>query len=539
MVSTFINNLRLEEMTPGEKDNTWGDITNRNLELIAQSLGIGRLTMLTTDAVFEMPDADKTANGAELRSLYLVIDANPPLTTPGSVTIDPNIISKAWIIKNDTAQTLTIRQGTGTSVDIPSAETKIVVTDGGGPPANVIGIDVGGGAGLQNIVDIDGGVDINGKDIITEVRYSTNGTPYANLTSNVSGALSIVANAGNDTTLTSAALRLRVGTSGTSNLIIDSAGDVAIGGAEALDLGATKNLSIVGNASGGGAAVVLVSSTETVEDTKNKYISSIEGSFVIGRLDDDATAPINQLIINNDGNVYIGLGGNLTVQATTGSTPTGGIINGRGVNAGSYTVGSPGATEIGSIYVQDSATIKDTFTLSATNGLRVYGSNGGLQPPTYINATDRDAIDPVRSGEIVNISGVLWVNTTGTTGAGNWERIVTTASRSGVQAWVNLDGTPNVGNRIISQFNVASVTDDEPTTNGLYTINFTNPISEDAICIATTMNDTNTIFPWVNVNMISPTQAQISVVAIFPIAPLGGPGPANCAQVYVSFIGNS
>ena len=802
MVSEFINNLRLEEMAPGEKENSWGTITNKNLELIAKALGIGTLSMaLDADTTFTMPNADASGEGDELRSLYLVINATTALTDTRVVTIAPDIISKTWIIKNNTTQTLRIKQGigAGTAVDILASTAKIVVTDGAGPPANVIEVDVTG-AGLQNIVDMDGGVDINGKGPITTVKYSTNGTPYATLTSNVTGALSIIANAGDDTTAAGAALRLRVGNNGTSNLIIDSAGDVTIGG-DPLDLGGTKNLSIVGNASGGGAAVVLVSPTETVEDAKNKYISSIGGSFVIGRLDEDATGAVNQLVINNDGNVTIGifpplsitdrgrtlrvdsptggtlvltdtnaittteptrnkyisskdgslvlgrseisgaspidqfiidntgnagiggdplaipnagktlriaddgggalvltdsnagtvdvrnkfitsesgslifgrldetgtaatnqltinnsgsisadgnaqfggtlvvdgnvqfdgtlvvdgnvgvgddplaiatigrtlrvvsttggalvltdsnssttteptrnkyiaskdgslvlgrseisgtspidqfvidndgnvsigLGGNLTVQATTGSSPTGGIINGRGVNAGSYTVGSPGATEIGSIYIQESATIKDTFTLSATNGLRVYGSNGGLQPPTYITASDRDAIDPVRAGEIINIGGILWVNLNGTAGAGNWAEILTSASPptvpSPVVAWVNIDGSTTAPELIIDEFNVASVV--RVGDQGKYTITFTTPISEKSICIANAHISPNPVgsdfvYPWVGVNMVSSNTAVVTVVGILPDYAYIGPTDFTNLDLSVSFIG--
>ena len=37
MASTYVNDLRLEEITTGEQAGTWGDTTNRNLELIAEA----------------------------------------------------------------------------------------------------------------------------------------------------------------------------------------------------------------------------------------------------------------------------------------------------------------------------------------------------------------------------------------------------------------------------------------------------------------------------------------------------------------------
>ena len=36
MASTYVNNLRLEEIGSGEQSGTWGDTTNTNLELIGQ-----------------------------------------------------------------------------------------------------------------------------------------------------------------------------------------------------------------------------------------------------------------------------------------------------------------------------------------------------------------------------------------------------------------------------------------------------------------------------------------------------------------------
>ena len=41
MASTYVNDLRLEEITTGEQAGTWGDTTNRNLELIAEAFGFG------------------------------------------------------------------------------------------------------------------------------------------------------------------------------------------------------------------------------------------------------------------------------------------------------------------------------------------------------------------------------------------------------------------------------------------------------------------------------------------------------------------
>ena len=41
MASTFVNDLRLEEMATGENSGTWGTKTNDNLKLIGEALGFG------------------------------------------------------------------------------------------------------------------------------------------------------------------------------------------------------------------------------------------------------------------------------------------------------------------------------------------------------------------------------------------------------------------------------------------------------------------------------------------------------------------
>ena len=41
MASTYVNNLRLNEMATGDGSGTWGTTTNTNLELIGEAFGSG------------------------------------------------------------------------------------------------------------------------------------------------------------------------------------------------------------------------------------------------------------------------------------------------------------------------------------------------------------------------------------------------------------------------------------------------------------------------------------------------------------------
>ena len=135
MASSYVNNLRLEEMATGEKSGTWGTITNTNLELIGQAFGYGTETIGDADTTITMADA--TADG--VRALYLKITSSADLTTTRVITLAPNTVSKVWIIENATtgSQSITISQGSGANVTIGTGATKLIYTDGAGAGAAV------------------------------------------------------------------------------------------------------------------------------------------------------------------------------------------------------------------------------------------------------------------------------------------------------------------------------------------------------------------------------------------------------------------
>ena len=135
MASTHDNDLRLEEMATGEQSGTWGTKTNTNLELIADAFGSGTEN-LGSDANTTITMADATADA--VRALFLTITSTS-LSATREVTLAPNTVNKIWIIKNSTtgSQTITIKQGSGGTVDIPNGQTKVIVTDGAGSGAAV------------------------------------------------------------------------------------------------------------------------------------------------------------------------------------------------------------------------------------------------------------------------------------------------------------------------------------------------------------------------------------------------------------------
>ena len=131
MASTYVNNLRLNEMATGDGSGTWGTTTNTNLELIGQALGWG--TRAIANASTDNITIADGASDAD-RNMALKLTGGGQACT---VTILPNTSSKVWIMENATSYTLTFTQGSGANVAILAGETKMIATDGLGTGAVV------------------------------------------------------------------------------------------------------------------------------------------------------------------------------------------------------------------------------------------------------------------------------------------------------------------------------------------------------------------------------------------------------------------
>ena len=138
MASTYVNDLRLEEMATGDQSGTWGDTTNTNLELIAEAFSYGTQASFSSDADATTTIADGASDPA--RSLYLKVTSGASLTATRTLTIAPNTVSKVWIIENATSgsQSINISQGSGANVTIPNGDVKVIYTDGAGAGAAVV-----------------------------------------------------------------------------------------------------------------------------------------------------------------------------------------------------------------------------------------------------------------------------------------------------------------------------------------------------------------------------------------------------------------
>ena len=136
MASTYVNDLRLEEIGSGEQSGTWGDTTNTNLELIAEGLSYGTEAITTNADTHTSTVADGATDPA--RSLY--IEYTGTLDSACTITIAPNTLSRVHFIENGTSgsQNIIISQGSGANVTIPPGDTKAVYLDGAGSGAAVV-----------------------------------------------------------------------------------------------------------------------------------------------------------------------------------------------------------------------------------------------------------------------------------------------------------------------------------------------------------------------------------------------------------------
>jgi hypothetical protein len=214
MASTYVNDLRLNEMATGDASGTWGTTTNTNLELIAEAFSYG------TEAITTNADTHTTtiADGATDPGRALYLKYTGTLDSACTITIGPNTVSKVWIVENGTSgsQDIILSQGSGANITIPAGDTKVVYSDGAGSGAaffdafaslsvvdlkvqddlTVTGdIDVDGTTNLD-VVDIDGAVNMATTALVTGVLTTTAATVFnggfaSNAASTLTGNLGV------------------------------------------------------------------------------------------------------------------------------------------------------------------------------------------------------------------------------------------------------------------------------------------------------------------------------------------------------------
>jgi len=117
MPSSPTTRLRLEKQAAGENDTTWGTNANTVFDLI--DFAIGGMTTFTLSGSKTLSNTNYVAD--EARAAFLNITSG----TGGTVTI-PNV-EKIYLVKNATSGTVTFTTGSGTTADVLTGETQIIV----------------------------------------------------------------------------------------------------------------------------------------------------------------------------------------------------------------------------------------------------------------------------------------------------------------------------------------------------------------------------------------------------------------------------
>jgi hypothetical protein len=327
MASTYVNDLRLDEMATGDGSGTWGTTTNTNLALIAEAFSYGTEVITTNADTHTTTIADGATDPG--RSMYLKYTGT--LDSACTITIGPNTVSKLWFIENGTtgSQNIILSCGSGANITILPGDTKVVYSDGAGAGAafidafaslSVVDLIVGGDIDLEgsidvngtanlDVVDIDGAVNMATTALVTGV-LTTTATQVA--TGGITSGSDIISDTDSTDSLGSTGVRWLKGwfdslTAGTltigSGSVTDSSGAISFG---------DENLTTTGIVTAAGTSVFTnldISGDVDVDGTTNLDVVDIDGAvdmattlLVTGIVTAATSAKITQVAITSSSN---------------------------------------------------------------------------------------------------------------------------------------------------------------------------------------------------------------------------------------------
>ena len=298
MASTYVNDLRLNEMATGDQSGSWGTVTNTNLELIGEAFSYG------TEAITTNADTHTTtiADGASDPGRAMFLKYTGTLDSACTITIGPNTVSKMWFIENATSgsQNIIISQGSGANVTIAAGQTKAVYSDGAGAGAAFVDAFDSLSVGTLNSDN----VSIAATDPAIRFEDTSSGiTGYSRIFTDNNNAMTFDADAGNQRGSSAAIFKV----DGTEHLRLDEYGQLILqSNPSTLFLGGTSTGSLVKGTSSGNYLIFGTSGAEQARFVGN--------NFGIGTTSPDNVGSTTALTINQSGgNGQLSLMGNGTV----------------------------------------------------------------------------------------------------------------------------------------------------------------------------------------------------------------------------------
>lgn len=124
MPSTYSSRLRLELQADGENAGLWGQFTNRNLGTLIETAIAGYRTIALLDANYTLT----ASNGLDDEARYAMLNFTGALTATRDVVVPS--VSKLYVVKNQTNQTLNVKTSGGAARAVPAGKTVYLFVDG-------------------------------------------------------------------------------------------------------------------------------------------------------------------------------------------------------------------------------------------------------------------------------------------------------------------------------------------------------------------------------------------------------------------------
>jgi microcystin-dependent protein len=134
MPSSYTSNLAIEKPANGEQVGTWGATVNDNMDIVDRLTSqVGSIALTGTTYTLTT-----STSGALSEGHYTLIKFTGTPSGTCTVTISPNNIQRIYTIYNTTNQTVTMSQGSGSTVSVPAGEVAQLYADGAGSGASVV-----------------------------------------------------------------------------------------------------------------------------------------------------------------------------------------------------------------------------------------------------------------------------------------------------------------------------------------------------------------------------------------------------------------
>jgi microcystin-dependent protein len=242
MPSTFTTS-GVELIADGEQSGAWGQTTNLNLQIIDRMISqAGTITLSGTTHTLTV------SNGILSDGQYgVLVFAGSPSGT-NTVTISPNTAQRTFLVRNTTAQSVILTQGSGGNVTVPAATTKIVYSNGGGASAAVV-----------------------------DATATLSANLLGNVTGNVTGT--VTGNAGTATALQTARTINGVSFDGTANITlptVNDSGDQNVAGVKTF----TTALAVTGTSKAAGR--FYAGTTNPTDSARLNYDGALHATSFVG-----------------------------------------------------------------------------------------------------------------------------------------------------------------------------------------------------------------------------------------------------------------